>query len=221
MSTIKWNYLAIFAAAAIAVAPGFASPIAVTNFSFETLPGGGLPSGCGPGCSFSATAAPGWVTTGGSGQFQPGVLPGPYFTSLSDGPTNGYSNGGGFSQTVLPTVQLGMLYVLNVDIGFRLDTAFAGTARLLINGTPYDAVGLTPVQGTFGTFTATYTGLAADVGQAITIELNSNGTQGNFDNVLLDGTAPAVVGAPEPATFLLLVPALLMLRRRRQHSVRD
>ena len=170
MRTIKWTYLVVLAAAAMAVAPGFASPIAVANFSFETLPAGGLPTACSPvGCSFSATAAPGWVTTGASGQFQLGPLPGPYFDTISDGPTHGYSNGGGFSQTVVPTVQLGMLYVLNVDIGFRLDTIFAGTARLLINGTPYSAVGLTPVQGTFGTFTATYTGSAADVGQAITI----------------------------------------------------
>src|SRR3982751_3123746 len=145
MRTIKWNYLMLLTAAAITAATGSASPIFVNNFSFETLPGGGLPSTCGTGCSYSAAPAPDWITTGASGQFQPGVLPGPYFNSLSDGPTNGYSNGGAFSQVVLPTVQLGMLYVLSVDIGFRLDTAFAGTARLLINGNPYDAVGLTPV----------------------------------------------------------------------------
>jgi len=211
-------YQLVLAAAAIAATSAIASPLTVNNFSFETLPGGGLPSPCGPGCSYSTAPAPGWVTTGSSGQFQPGVTPGPYFNSLSDGPTSAYTNGGVFSQTILPTVQLGMLYVLSVDIGYRLDTSFAGTARLLINGNPYDALGVTPVRGTFGTFTATYTGLAADVGQAITIELNSNGSQGNWDNVRLDGTAPSVV--PEPATLFLLAPALLMLRRRRQQPVR-
>jgi hypothetical protein len=37
----------------IASSPAFAASIGVANSSFETLPGGGLPLGCGTGCSFS------------------------------------------------------------------------------------------------------------------------------------------------------------------------
>jgi hypothetical protein len=112
-------------------------------------------------------------------------------------------------------VVLGAVYTLRVDIGFRKDTAFDGTADLLINGQKYIATGVAP-QGTFGTFVATYTGLLADVGQSITIELNSSGSQANFDNVRLDATGAET--APEPAALWLAGPALLglsMWKRRR------
>ena len=102
------------------------------------------------------------------------------------------------------------MYTLQVDIGYRLDAAFAGTAGLLINGNPILATGSTPDRGMFGTFTATYTGLSADVGKPITIELKSSGSQGNFDNVRLDGVA-SEGAVPEPASFLLIGSALLVL----------
>ena len=42
-----------------------AAVIPVINPSFETLPAGGLPMGCGAGCSFSANdAIPGWNSSG-------------------------------------------------------------------------------------------------------------------------------------------------------------
>jgi len=113
-------------------------------------------------------------------------------------------------------VQLGAVYTFQVDIGFRKDTGFAGTAALLINGTTYTATGL-PVPGTFSTYTASYTGLLADVGQSITLELNSSGSQGNFDNVRLD----EATSTPEPASFVLLGSALLTIstiRRRRRST---
>lgn len=117
------------------------------------------------------------------------------------------------------TVVVGEVYTLLVDIGYRLDSAFAGTADLLINGNRYAAAaGVTPTRGTFGTFSVAYTGQLADLGSAITVELNSIGSQGNFDNVILDGTLPTQE-APEPASFLLIGPALLALKaiqRRRQ-----
>jgi hypothetical protein len=218
---MKWNALRTFALFSLGVAPVLASPIFVSNFSFETLPGAGLPNtGCGSGCAYSTTAIPGWTTVGTGGQFQPGTPANTaYFTSLSDGPTSAYSNGTGaiISQTVIPTVVLGEVYTLMVDIGSRLDEPFDGTAAILINGNTYNATGTTPTRGTFGTFTATYTGLLADVGKPITIELLSTGEQGNFDNVRLDG---AVLGTanPEPASFVLMGSALLaltgILRRR-------
>ena len=211
---LKLNSRHLVLTLTLAAAPAFAAPIAVTNFSFENLPVGGLPAPCGAGCSYSAAAIPGW-SNGAGGQFQPGPTPNSYFNSLSDGPTSAYSPGGTISQVVGQTVQLGAVYTFLVDIGYRLDQGFAGTADLLINGNTYAAIGVVPVQGTFGTFTATYTGLLADVGQSITLELQSSGGQGNFDNVRLDGAA----AAPEPASFLLIGTALLALdkiRRRRR-----
>jgi hypothetical protein len=202
-------YLLVVALVLVA-APCFGSPIFVNNFSFETLPIGGLPvTGCGAGCAFSFGPIPGW--TGPGGQFQPGTPANTfYFNSLSDGITSAYANNGVLSQTVGATVVLGEVYTLLVDIGWRNDTGFTGTADLLINGVTYTATGTMPTQGTFGVYSVSYTGLAADVGQAITIELNSAGPEGNFDNVRLDGTGGTST-VPEPASFLLIAPGLLAL----------
>jgi hypothetical protein len=209
--------LLVFAAVAFSAATAFASPLTVTNFSFETLPLTGLPNGCGTGCSYSIGAIPGWTLSSSGGQFQQGTPANTTsFTSLSDGPTVAYTNatGGIISQTIVPTVVVGQVYTLRVDIGFRLDDSnvFAGTADLLINGNRYTATGASPVRGTFGTFVATYNGLLADVGKPITIELQSSGVQGDFDNVRLDASA----AVPEPASFLLIGPALLLFSRRRR-----
>jgi hypothetical protein len=206
--------LLLFATLAIAAAPAFASPIFVSNASFETLPVGGLAyTDCALTCSYSMEAIPGWVTAGQAGQFQPGSpVNTQYFTSLSDGPTSAFESTPGaiISQTVGPSVVVGQVYVLSVDLGYRLDGVFAAWADLLINGNRYAATGVTPVQGTFGTFIATYTGLLADAGQSITIELQATDSQANFDNVRLDEFAPA----PEPASFLLLGSALLVVACR-------
>jgi len=205
----------------LAAVPGFASPILVSNFSFETLPGGGLPFGaCGAGCAYSAgVAIPGWSTTGVGGQFQPGN-PGntTYFNSLSDGPTSAWASSGVISQ-VVGTVLASEKYTLLVDIGWRKDLPFSGTVDLLINGHTYIATGALPTRGTFGTFTATYTSLTADVGQPINIQLISSGAQGNFDNVRLD----AVSTVPDPASFTLFSGGLvgllgLLLRRSRSRG---
>jgi hypothetical protein len=211
----------LVAALVLAAASCFANTITVTNFSFETLPDGGLTfAGCGAGCSYSeGSGIPGWSISPGAqiGQFQPGN-PGNtnYFSALSDGITSAYSNidGSVISQTVGETVVIGEVYTLLIDIGWRFDAPFTGTADLLINGHTYNATGTTPTRGTFGLFTASYTGTAADVGQFITIELRSSGPQANFDNVRLDGSVP------EPASFLLIAPALLALGWRIKRTAR-
>ena len=213
--------ICLVAALALAAAPCFASTIFVSNFSFETLPGGGLPSACGTGCSYSAGGTiPDWSGATG-GEFQPGTQDGnfAYFNTLSDGITNAYSNGGVISQTVGATVVEGEVYTLMVDVGYRNDAAFAGTAALVINGNTYSATGTTPSPGGWSTFTATYTGLSADVGDAITIALGSSGVQGNFDNVRMDGTL-AESAVPEPASFLLIAPVLLALGSRIKRTAR-
>ncbi len=109
-----------------------ASTISVSNFSFETLPVGGLPNnGCGTGCSYSTGVIPGWSGSDGtSGQFQPGTDVGnnAYFSTLSDGTTVAYSNNAILFQTVLPTVQVGVTYTLTVDLGRRNDQSFTAAA---------------------------------------------------------------------------------------------
>jgi PEP-CTERM motif len=223
-STIKRNAFRVVATLAFAAAPAFASLIPITNFSFETLPAGGLPStaGCPGGCVYAVAAIPGWTNTGVSGQMQPSAT---QFTSLDLGPTSAFSNDGIISQTVGTTVGTGTVYTLRVDIGQRLDSgSFGGSADLLIGATALNggahfitASGSAPLAGRWSTFSASYTGLAADAGATMTIELRSVGLdanganhQGNFDNVRLD--------VPEPASFLLIGSALLALtaiRRRR------
>jgi hypothetical protein len=199
-------------------ANSYASPIFVSNFSFETLPVGGLPSACGTNCSFSTGLnIPSWTVTGSNtGQFQPGPpATTTYFNSVPDGLTVGYTNSGSISQTVAPLVQLGVVYTLMVDVGVRKDVGDPGTEALVINGNTILATGVLPTPGNWSTFTATYTGLLADVGKSITILLASGASQGDWDNVrLADSTVP------EPASGVLasvavLALAGLVLRKRR------
>jgi len=64
LPNLKFNSLGVLAILTLAAAPTFAAPVFVSNYSFETLPVGGLPSPCGAGCSYSATAIPGWSISG-------------------------------------------------------------------------------------------------------------------------------------------------------------
>jgi hypothetical protein len=201
----------------------WANMITVVNPSFEILPDGGLSQLSGIDGSYSIdTAIPGWTSTdtSNSGQFQPGtpdVYFNHYFDTLDDGITSAWSRSATLSQPVGPTVQAGITYILTVDLGYRNDLSFDGTAGLLINGNWYQATGTTPAQGYWSTYTATYTGTEADAGAPITIELSANGQQGNFDNVKLSDSDPV---APEPAFGGLVAACLIGLVgcRRRQRA---
>jgi hypothetical protein len=189
----------------------------LVNPSFEMLPTGGLPFGCGANCSYSVDAIPGWDNSGVSGQFQPGAGAGnyTYFNSLSDGPASAYTNdaGGTISQLVSGlTVQSGVTYTLQVDVGDRNDVASTASVDLLINGHTYVASG-SLVPGGWSTFTASYTGQAADAGDPITIQLNGAGPQANFDNVRLMDAQSQVL--PEPSAFWLLGTVIVAIAGQR------
>ncbi len=216
-----FKFVAFLAVGLGAAVSSSASPILVSNFSFETLPAGGLSKDtCGVGCNYSSgVAIPGWAGGNTSnGEFRPGTQLGnlTHFSTLSDGITSGYSNGGTISQTVAPTVHLGTTYTLLVDLGKRNDQLFKATADLLINGHTIVATGVAPTSGHWSQFSATYVGLAADVGKSITIQLKSTGGQANFDNVRLSDST-----TPEPATamiFTLGLAGILAYSRRRKRA---
>jgi hypothetical protein len=194
--------------------------IPVTNYSFEL---GASLSQNGPcNSTYSIGSISGWTETGPgpSGQFNPGT-PGCVFSSIPAGSLVAYTNGGTISQTVAATVIPGDIYTLTVFQGTRADCCDAGgaTEDLLINGTQYVATGTVATAGNWSQFIATYTGLPADAGDAITIQLSGSGIQANFDDVTLSysgSNAPSSV--PEPAHLSVLAVGLgglmLVVRRR-------
>lgn len=207
-----WLPLLPVAGLCLLAASAWAAPIPVNNPSFEVLSAGGLPNGCGAGCSYNEDFIPGWINTPSSGlglysgQFRPGTDAGnpTYFTALSDGPTSGYTSNGCIEQTVGATVQAGVTYTLRVDVGWRNDANPTGLPRLRVNNVYYDGAG-SPVHGGWATYTTTYVAQAADVGLPIAICLNSVSHQGNFDNVRFeDSTTPSGVAPGTPTPVLQL-----------------
>ena len=233
-NTMKSSAIRVLATLALAAVPGVVSPIFVNNFSFEQTTGGvSLPSRCGGNCAASdGNVLPilGWTFAGNTqapwGQFQTGAATNNFFNAGPNpdnaGPTIAYVEGGTLSQLVytIPTLTANLSYTLQVDIGDRKDLGaggFVGTADLKICGvsscTTTAAIGTAPVVGGFSTYTATYLATAADSGKTVTIQLNGTGAEGNFDNVRFTD------GVPEPASFLLIGPALLMLGSFRRHRL--
>jgi hypothetical protein len=199
-----------FAAGMSVSAPASATPIPVDNFSFETLPAGGLPIDCGGSCAYSIAPIPGWTNTGSSGQWIIGGFAGnpPAF----DGNVIGYTNDDPISQNVATAVA-GTTYTLQVELLHRTDLPLDGVVQLEINGSVVaTATGLDGGPGTWNDWTAVYTAIAANAGQTVTILLSTTGAQGDFDDVRLNAAIP------EPAALTLLgagLVALGVVRRRR------
>jgi PEP-CTERM motif len=191
-------------------APASANPVAVNNYSFETLPAGGLPLSCGGTCAYSTAPIPGWINSGSdSGQWLIGGFAGnpPAF----DGSYIAYSNAESISQDVATAVA-GTTYTLQVQLLHRTDEAFDGVVQLEIGGSPVaTATGIDGGPGTWSDWTATYTATATDAGQQVTILLSTTGGQGDFDDVRLDASPTVPVSAPEPASLALLGVSLLGL----------
>jgi hypothetical protein len=212
--------LATTAACALAVglavpAPASATPIPVSNYSFETLlPSGGLPIGCGGSCAYSVDSIPGWTNSGTSGQWFIGGYAGN--PPAYDGNYIAYSNDNPISQNVATAVP-GTTYTLQVELLHRTDAALAGVVQLEIGGSPVaTATGVDGGPGTWSDWTAVYTAAAADAGKTVTILLSTTGPQGDFDDVRLNASELASI--PEPASMALFgvgLTGLGMIRRRR------
>ncbi len=165
-----------------------AGSISLQNPSFEQF--NPLDIACaGTGCAFNTAVIPGWVNAPGgtTGSWQPGNPQNTvYYDSLPDGITLAYSSGELLSQNAPVTVQLGVTYTLQVEIGRRKGSGQPGIAQLWIGGinqpgsTSITATGAAAPEGAFTTFTSTYVGIAADVGKTITIALRSSNLGGDL-----------------------------------------
>ena len=94
---------------------------------------------------------------------------------------------------------------MTVNLGERKGSSFTASADLLLSsGTVIPAIGTPPTSGNWSTYTAEFTGSAANVGDTITIQLLESGVQGAFDNVHLRAI-------PEPSSMVLLGSGVLGL----------
>ena len=184
--------------------------VTVGNFSFED---NSLASG---GYTVNSFASSYWVYSGAAlpsqtayfGAYNPTAL------QFASGPTNGantaFLNTGSLTQTLATTLLNNTQYTLSVDVGDRADTALGSFAVQLLAGSNVigTALGVTPSNGSFSTYTVSYFAGAADpfFGLALGIQLVGNnayasGYQVNFDNVRLDAvTAPI----PEPEIYAMM-----------------
>jgi hypothetical protein len=193
------------------IAPGlaFATPISITNFSFEAdkLDPGGQTNGVITGWTLTAPDIGSEGVLCNNGNFFP-VPPG-----LPDGVNFAWSNGGTISQVLADTLKPGY-YSLQVYVGHRADlSAWPPYAVQLYAGGQLLAQesSLTPAGGTFALSTVTYRAALNDpyLGQPLEIRLVTNASQTSFDKVTLNyfpnyvplllllGSGTEIPGTPE------------------------
>jgi hypothetical protein len=183
-----------------------AVPVVIANPSFESPALG----------NNSVAAASGWVMSGpggggiwnyngtGTTYFDVPAPGGNQVGYLSSGPTPGSSST--FDQTV-GVVQANTMYTLTGYAGhpksgtFEVGTIY--TASLIANGvTVLSSVADNGPLGSYELFSTTFNSTgSAFVGASLSIRLNSNKAQTEFDLIALDAS---LIPAPEPASFWLL-----------------
>jgi hypothetical protein len=187
------SVMAIFLLAfCISVSTVWGATIAIVNPGFEADI---IPDGT------TTAISSGW--TGAEVAFNPTT---DHFVSEApEGFNTAAINFGSISQNLSTTVILGQTYILQVEVGNRLDTAFPGYAVELLAGG--NSVGienvLNPTAGTFLTSTVSWTADNFD-GLNLGIQLSSNEVQTNFDDVRLNAV-------PIPGAVWLLGSGLLGL----------
>lgn len=189
-----------------------AAPVSIVNPSFEhqVLADGAWTSGSGQ--------MYGWIQSTG-GVINPTTAN--FSNPVPDGNNTAWLNSSSATQTLSTALTANMAYTLMVDVGDRKDGNFPGYRVSLWAGNNLLASesSLVPNDG-FLTSTVNYTALAGNpfLGQALKIELHSNGIQVNFDNVRLD-----VSPVPEPETYALMLAGLglvgFAVRRRTSSAI--
>ncbi len=126
-----------------------------------------------------------------------------------------YDDGGTIAQTLTSKLQVGT-YVLDVYLGWRIGKSFGGGSIQLSAGSDSTAQNLVQpaMQGTFLLQTLTVTVLPGDtnLGQPLSISLNSSGNSIDFADVSLSFT-------PEPGSLAVLSVAGMCVVRRRRRTV--
>lgn len=196
-----------------------ADPITVLNHSFEQdiVADGGV----------NSDGAANWQNQGGGiidGNGSSGFGPLTPVTPDADGEQMYWSNIGVVYQVLSATLAANTRYSVIVDVGDRSDAAFGGSPQIRLGSgatlgtnllTPNIVANETP-DFSFETWEYTFTTAAAPAGEgdALRVELVSNGAQTLFDNVRIDANV-----VPEPSVIAMMAlgfVSLVKARRRRR-----
>jgi PEP-CTERM motif len=206
-----WMKAAALAATLLAAGQAQAATNLITNGSFETLPGGGLPVACGLGCSFSQNGGiPGWNGLRPfTGQYQPGSALGNVseFDYVPDGLTVAYTQFGIFNQITSALGVAGVTYTLSVDLGDAKSQIFtrnrSNQIYLSIGSGGGYATGGVPADGGWTTYTYSHTVTAAEAGNPFYIQIADNNDATYYDNITL--FAAPLGAVPEPASWTMMI----------------